>query len=68
VSRRQRIRDVDPAAWPTFDMGALSRRAAGLCRSRAAPPLLAQDMARVLGELLGMDARTLADLKQGGVL
>jgi hypothetical protein len=34
---------------------------------RAAPPLLAQDTARVLGELLGMDARTIADLKQGGV-
>jgi hypothetical protein len=24
VSRRQRIRDVDPAAWPIFDIGALS--------------------------------------------
>lgn len=24
MSRRQRVRDVDPAAWPTFDMGALS--------------------------------------------
>ena len=35
---------------------------------RAAPPVLAQDTDRVLGDLLGMDAQAIADLKQGGVL
>ena len=35
---------------------------------RAAPPLLAQDTERVLGELLGMDAQAIAALRQGGVL
>jgi hypothetical protein len=35
---------------------------------RSAPPLLSQDTAHVLGELLGMDTLTLADLKQDGVL
>ena len=35
---------------------------------RAAPPLLAQDTERVLGELLGMDAQAIASLRQQGVL
>ncbi|WP_213954872.1 MULTISPECIES: CaiB/BaiF CoA-transferase family protein [unclassified Variovorax] len=35
---------------------------------RAAPPLLAQDTDRVLGQLLGMDAQAIAALRQGGVL
>jgi crotonobetainyl-CoA:carnitine CoA-transferase CaiB-like acyl-CoA transferase len=35
---------------------------------RAAPPLLAQDTERVLGDLLGMDAQAIAALRQGGVL
>jgi crotonobetainyl-CoA:carnitine CoA-transferase CaiB-like acyl-CoA transferase len=35
---------------------------------RAAPPLLAQDTDRVLGDLLGMDAQAIAALRQGGVL
>ncbi|MEJ8857492.1 CaiB/BaiF CoA-transferase family protein [Variovorax robiniae] len=35
---------------------------------RAAPPLLAQDTERVLGDLLGMDAAAIAALRQGGVL
>jgi crotonobetainyl-CoA:carnitine CoA-transferase CaiB-like acyl-CoA transferase len=35
---------------------------------RSAPPLLSQDTAHVLGELLGTDTLTLADLKQDGVL
>lgn len=35
---------------------------------RTAPPLLAQDTGRVLGELLGLDAQALAALKQDGVV
>jgi len=35
---------------------------------RAAPPLLAQDTDRVLGDLLGMDAQAIGALRQGGVL
>jgi len=35
---------------------------------RAAPPLLSQDTEKVLGDLLGMDARTIAGLLRSGVL
>lgn len=35
---------------------------------RAAPPLLSQDTNKVLGDLLGMDSQTIAELQRSGVL